>query len=230
MSNELVAGGGGGLASLGLTGTEITTNKYATGQNLQAVAKSGDYLNRMILGQGSSGPCKKGKLPIGNYGIVVNKETVLDCTKECDVVLAAWRPRAIKIADNVTSFYNPESPGFKQVVALAGTSDSGCLYGAEFLLWVPQHQQFVTLHLNSPTMRKITDELIACLMKDIPVTLKTHYIETKKHSWYGPVVQPCSTPITQLPDKEKAVEIINKFNNPKEAEVEVDTDGGGRER
>lgn len=92
-------------------------------------------------------------------------------------------------------------------------------FGPEFLIWIPgaNPQSFATFFCGNKTMRREAPNLRGLIGR--AATLKVTLIETKKYSWHGPVVVPCSTPF-DLPDMEEIKAQVSRFNNPPEQDVE----------
>jgi hypothetical protein len=184
-----------------------------------AVASGGKYLPRLQLFGSNSDAAKEGKIPNGTYGIVTGKDQLTPLGPEVNVLVISWRPKAIEIGDEIIESYDHTSETFKSIVAKSETPDSGCMYGPEYLLWVPSEKKFVTFMMGSKSARREAPNLKAILesQKDgkIPAaTLKCTLIAGKKHKWHNPVITVCSTPF-EMPTIDKLVEVANEFNNPK---------------
>lgn len=106
---------------------------------------------------------------------------------------------------------------------------TGCMYGPEILLWLPEQSIFATMFWSNPTMRNEYANLHP--MQGSWVTFEVRLIDDGKNSWHGPKVASCQTPPTNVPDDETFRLELNKFNNPPETEVEkVDDSGDTNER
>lgn len=92
----------------------------------------------------------------------------------------------------------------------------------EFLLWVPNAQRFCTFFMSSKTSRRQAPELRALLGRG--ATLKVQFIETSRYSWHGPIVVPCSTPFTNLPNPVELKRQRDVFCNPEESSLEFDAE------
>lgn len=205
------------------------------------VIKGGTYLPRIQLCGGNSNICKEGKIGVGRYGLIASKDEVIDLTNQFDCLPLVWRFLAMRIADgNVLSYFNPKTEQFKKLMHEAdNVKDSGCMYGMEFMLWVPTLNRFTVFFFNSKTARRQAPNMRAlCENKDaagnrgLPkaATMKVEFIKNKKYSWHGCIVVPCSTPFP-LPDPTAIQEQAILFANPSDSTVEkVDattpTDGG----
>lgn len=199
-------------------------------ESFAAVSKSSDFLPRVQLFGGNSDACKKGLIPIAHYGLVRGKEQIEDLGKDVDVLSVAWRPKAMSISDdgNVLTVFKPDNPEFKKIMARSELPNSGCMYGPEYLIWVPSRRVFGTFFMSSKTARREAPNMQALLKR--PATLKAKYIETKSFSWHGPVVSICSTPF-DLPDPGEMLEVVQKFVSPPETDVEtVDKSATSRDR
>jgi hypothetical protein len=198
----------------------IAESKYADDKAFDVVATGGAFLPRLQLYGGNSEQCKEGKIGIGRWGIQKGKE-VVDLTNQVDVLVLAWRPKAMQLGEEVIAVYNPASDEFKRIVAQSEVKDSGAMFGPEFLIYVPSQSAFVTYFANSKTARREAPQIKALMRK--AATFKTQLIKTKKYSWHGPVVTPCSTPF-DLPPMDDIKVQMEKFNNPPETDVEAAPD------
>lgn len=189
---------------------------------LSKIITSGDFLPRLQLMTASCDDCKSGKFPINHYALIEGQLTK-DLGTSVDVVVCAWRPKAIEIGEIIISVYNPENPEFARIQGNSTEPNSGCMYGPEFLVWIPVVQKFATFFMGSKSARREAPNLVACLRAS--ATLTSREIKTVKYTWYAPSVTPCSTPLT-LPEKEMLLEQLNKFNNPVESTVERVDDAG----
>lgn len=206
-----------------LVGAEVVQeSKYGSEVAHKAVAGS-SFLPRLQLFQASSGPCKKSKIPIGTYAIVRGKDTVVHLLgDDVSAYVVSWRPKAIRIlaGGKLEIQYNPKSAKFKKIEVDSSIKDSGCMWGPEYLMYIPAVNEFVTCHFNNPTMRQAASGMLPNVGKAI--ALRVEYIDKGKHSWHGPVPLLSSTPLTVPGDPEafktELANQRNKFNNPKEEE------------
>lgn len=196
----------------------ITQSKYADDAAFSTLS-SGNFLPRLQLMNSGSDPVKLGKINQGHYGLVRSKDTVEDLTREAPVLAFAWRPKALDMSgDTVISVFNPKSAEFLRIQNKSEEQNSRCMYGPEFLVWVPSVESWATFFFGNPTMRRVAAELKA-LMNKSPALLRSNLIRGKVHSWFGPVISIYSQGVKQ-PDQQEAIEVINKFNNPPETETE----------
>lgn len=199
----------------------IQPSKYGT-QAAHANLAGSSFLPRIQLMGANAGLCKKGKVPMGTYAVLKGKDTVVHLLgEEVDLLVLSWRPKAIRFASpGLKIYYNPSHPEFRKIEVDSQTSDSGCLYGPEYLVYVPSVGEVAAFHFNNPTMRAAASGMVPNIGK--AVTCKVELIEKGKHSWHGPIILNCSTPLPQPDDPAAFVELvrsqIDKFNNPKEEE------------
>ena len=181
-----------------------------------AATKAGDFLPRLQLMTANSDQCKKGEFPINHYALVQGQNLV-DLGETLDIAVVTWRPKALEIDDEIITVYDPEDEEFKRIQEKSNEKDSGCMFGPEFLVYIPSKKQFATFFMGSKSARREAPGLRARVGK--AATLKSHLIETKKYSWYAPTIVPCSTPM-DIPPVEEIQEQVDKFNNPPKSEVE----------
>jgi hypothetical protein len=192
------------------------------------VASSGDFFPRVQLMTSSSDKCKTGEFPINHYALI-RDQAHEDLGTAVDVLVVAWRPKALDTNDPVISVYDPADPQFARIKEKSGEKDSGCMFGPEFLLYIPSKKEFATFFMGSKSSRRESPNVKARLQK--AATLKANRIETPAYTWYAPMVQPCSTPF-DLPEHDDLMEVVTKFNNPPKPTVEkvAPDSGGGRAR
>ena len=208
--------------------TDLSGGELAPKGTFSSIVAGGDYLPYLQLFGSKSDACAQGKIGIGRYGLVKDKQTT-DVGAEVDLIIVSWRPKAVQSGDDFIVDYSPEvnaageitNPIFKKIVDLANIRDSGCMYGPEFLLWIPSASTFATYHLNSKTGRREARNMEPLVGK--AATLKNHLIEQGKYKWHGPVVTGCSSPMDPPPDAELRNQ-WTKFHNPPKNDVELADD------
>ncbi len=214
MPNELVA--------KKLTGGELSKYDFES-----VVAGVNTFLERLQLFGSKSDACTEQKIGIGHYGIVTDGG-ITDVGEEVEVVVVSWRPKSLQIdGGNIITEYDPESEIYKKIAEMSGTPNSGCMYGPEYLLWVPCQNKFVTFFMSSKTARreaKRMHHLVGCA-----ATFKAKLIDNGRYKWHGPVVIECSTPL-DVPDEETIRTVVESFQNPPKSEVELAPDDTGRAR
>lgn len=193
------------------------------------IAKSGDYLPRIQLEGTQSKLVVKDQIKAGHFALI-ESDSFEDLTKSVDVLVLAWRAKALRTdGETVESDFDIKSKRFQQIQAESEISDSGCMFGPEFLLWVPSYQKFCTFFMASKSARRearnVKDKI------GYAGTLTSKLIETKKYTWYAPEIISCTTPF-DLPDPEEMMEQIEGFKNPpkEEEKEEVETKKGKRAR
>jgi hypothetical protein len=221
-----LAYGDGELIPIDVGGTLIESNDEA----LLAVSESGGFLPRVQLYGGNSDAVKEGKIGVANYGLVRGKDQLEDLGKEVDVLVIAGRVKALDISntDAIVTSYDHKSDTFKDIAGRSGTQNSGCMFGPEYLIYVPSAKSYATFFLSSPTARREARSIHARLRK--AATLKSQLIVGKKFKWHGPVITPCTTPF-ELPPVEEMTKQAEAFLNPKTTGPELATESKeGEER
>ncbi len=231
--------------------TEIATQAFPMSVHTQDDKAWGDvvagasYLPYISLYGGNSNACKENLIGIGRFGLVRQKDKIEDLTAEFNALAISWRYKAMQIGDGgILSSYNPKSPTYKMIQEKSEIKDSGCMYGIEFLFWVPElpARCFATFYCNSKTSRREAQNIRPfCPCADqpalsagpdfpgreaiaghgpLPMTLKSVLIKKGTYRWHGPVATQCSTQFAQ-PTMDEIIEQATKFANPKESDVEV---------
>lgn len=205
---------------------DVVGGELAPEGTFDSLVAGGDYLPRFQLFGSKSDACAEGKIGIGHFGLVKD-DKIIDLGEEINVVLVSWRPKAVQSGDDFLIDYDPQivdgeitNPIFKKIVDLSSTRDSGCMYGPEYLLWIPDAGVFATYHLNSKTARREARNFEP--LHGQAATLKCKLIDppNSKYKWHGPVIIPCSAPV-DAPDPDKVRDEWAKFQNPPKNEVEV---------
>ena len=194
----------------------------------EAVA-SAAYTPRLQLMTSNSGPVKSGEFPANHYALVQDQKYV-DLGKEVEMWVITWRPKAIDMSDDdtITTSFDPKDPEFQRIQAKSEEKDSGCMFGPEYLVYVSSQRAFATFFMGSKSARRESPALQSKI-KDT-ATLKSHFIETKKFSWYAPTVTACSNTLDQ-PDPDALKPELEKFlNPPKDDKERVEEAGEERAR
>lgn len=206
--------------------TQATSNQLAfpvaQGGDLKTfneVASGSNYFPRLQLFTSQSKPCKSGAFPVNHYGLVRSKDQMVDLGVELFCIPLSYRFKAMDTTtEPVIVSFDPHSETFAQLREKSDIKDSGCVFGVEFLVWIPSEATYATLYLNSKTSRKEGDNVRLLLGKSMK--LGSRFIETKKFSWQAIVA--LSSPIeVESPDHEEAAEAVNRFLSEKPTEVEL---------
>jgi hypothetical protein len=196
------------------------------------ISTSSKFLPRLQMYGGSSDAVKAGLIAMAHYGLVVGKDKIDDMGPSVDIIPLAWRPKAMDISgDDIISVFNTKAEEFARIVKDSEVQDSGCMFGPEYLIWIPGLKRFATFFMASKSARREAPSMKALLGK--PATLRVEYIKSKKYSWHSPQCIACSTPFRELPEDEDLERVVNDFNNPSEKEIEKVSEaetGGGRAR
>jgi hypothetical protein len=212
------------LAEIG--GTQLATTVIDT------LTKSGDYLDRIQLFQGTSALAKEDKIKAGHYG-VPKGEDVEVLGPSIDLLVFAAKPKALDTSgDTPVAAHDPESAEFKRIKERAETEkDSGCMYGLEFLVFERNSGKFYTYFANSASARREAGKMIP--NKEIlAVTLGATFVKKRQYSWHAPTVTKCSTDFANFPAIDKIRAEVEKFSKPDEngaEEVEA-TDAPAKNR
>lgn len=222
---------------------QVGLQKYDA-DDVNALLKS-SFLPRLQVCGSSTDVVKEAKVTMGAYGLVYDKTRCVDLSKEIDILVLAFRPKALRIpkdGTNPLSYFNRLSPEFKRVQDESKIKDSGCMFGLEFLVYVPKTEEFATFYLGSFSARKEAPSLLLQMKKNpdgterdgygpAKVTCKTTLTKNKKgQSWHIPQFFSCSSDLSSLPETGDVVEEVKKFNNPPESVVEKAPEGESQAR
>lgn len=187
---------------------------------------AGTYLGRLQLMTSNSNLCKSGKFPINHYAYV-SDQNFEDVGKQVDVLVIDWRPKALEMDEEILTVFDLEHDEFKRIQAKSEIKDSGCMYGPEFLVWIPSIKKFATFFMGTKSSRRDAPNLKARMQK--AATLDSRLIETKRYTWQSPDIKACNSEF-EIPDKEDMIEQVQAFLNPPETEVEKVEEGTARDR
>lgn len=207
MSNELVK-----LDDLGNLGIDKHSD-----DEWNAAASSSTFLPRIQLLTSNSEKCKTGEFPTNHYALIQDQKHD-DLGNNVDVLLVTWRPKALEVGDAVISVFDPNDAEFQRIQDRSmNEKDSGCMFGPEFLVWVPSVKRFATFFMGTKSARREAGNVKARLKQ--AATFGSQKIETKKYTWFAPQVSACSTPF-DMPPRDELMSAVEQFNNPPKNDVE----------
>jgi len=197
----------------------LAQNQHANREVFKSEIRSAGFLPYIKLYGSNSGEVKEGTISRGHYGLTEN-QVLIDLGEEVVAIPVSWRWKAVRIIGQVfETFYNPENPEYQKVKEKSSEKDSGCMYGPEFLLWLPTQKKFVVYHMNNASARNEADNVESSMGKAI--LLKWRLAKNAKYKWEAPQILASSTPIAQenLPDHAELTRIAEKFANPTDTDV-----------
>ena len=214
---------------------ELGIQQQGQSQELAKLTRTSDFLPQLRVYGSESDVVKEGKFPMGHLGLYITADNVIDLTEQVDCLAIMYRPRAsIITGDTPVSFYNYESPEFKDIKDKGMFGERGYLVGLEYLLYFPNVLKFGLFLMGNKTLRRESVNLKALMDEATSgktlatATIKIKLIKTTKYSWHGVEIYGCSTPL-DWPEGDLLKERIADFQNPKESEVEL-ADETGRAR
>lgn len=214
-----------------MSGENVPALIVATDESLAAVMAS-EYLPRFQVTQGMSKIVKAEICPQNVFAMQYAADRATNLGKEVNLLLISARPKALDTNDPVTEHFDVNAPGFKATQKQAMVKDSGCMFGVEFLIWLPNeggpNGTFASWFCGSKTSRREAPGILALMKNDdgtrktdpSPITAKIRMIPGGKHTWPGTTTSPCATAFATLPDPEELAERVHKFNNPPASKVE----------
>jgi hypothetical protein len=227
MSNEVVVPETETALAVGTVVTALQAqSKYDDSMFGGISGSRASFFPRLQLFTSNSEQCKKGQIPVATYGIIKNKDELITLGKTVIGVPIAWRAKAMFVkTDPPLAYHNAKSPEFQDIKRKADAdSNSGNLYGPEFLLWLGKDQGFVTFFMGSKTARNEAPSLRALLPgadgRFRYANFGSQYIETKEYSWHGPKII-ASSQTLELPETAALETAVGDFLNPVDSVVEV---------
>lgn len=219
MSNEVVKAGETALA-VGATVTALQAQSQFDDSMFGGISGSrGGFLPRLQLFTSNSEQCKRGQIPVANYGLIKGKDELIPLGKSVVGMPIAWRAKAMFVkSDPPLAYHNAKSPEFQAIKQKADAdSNSGNLYGPEFLVWLGSEHGFVTFFMGSKTARNEAPAVRALLPgadgRLRAANFNSQFIETKEYSWHGPKIVASSQSI-ELPQPEVLEQAVADFLNP----------------
>jgi len=95
-----------------------------TQEDIDSVASSSDFFKRVQLMGGNSEACKEGRIQMGHYAYVTDKETMKDLGNQVDVLVCGMRLKAMQITDDeVINVYDPRDPEFDRIRATSASAE-----------------------------------------------------------------------------------------------------------
>jgi len=193
---------------------------------------SGKYLPRVSIMGTNAKLVAENKIRAGNYAFMKGSDSFIDLTAEFSALILAWRPLFMKIdGDTIISEYDPSSDLAKKIQTESEVQDSGCMWGPDFLVAIPNHGM-ATYFANSKTARREAQNAMPILKGTRMATFRSHLIATLKYRWWGPLIGVCTVKenFINMPDQETVDAEFAKFINPPKQEAELAKDSPGRER
>lgn len=181
-----------------------------------ASANSNVFLPRLQLLTANSKKCKSGDFPINHYALIQDSKHD-DLGKNLDVLVIAWHPKALETGEVIIEARDPESEEFQRIQEKSETKNSGCMFGPEFLTWIPSVKRFATFFMGTKSSRREAGNLRALLKKS--ASLSNQECKNKYYTWYAPAVSACSTPF-EMPTKNDLLAAIEQFNVAPKNDVE----------
>jgi len=198
-----------------------TQGKFASEAALADISKASSWLPYVQLMGSNSIEVKKGEFPIGHFALRAGKDSIIDLGDEVVMFLIAVRPKAMQFKPKVVSVFDSASALFKDFRTKADTvKNSGCAYGPEFFVWLPEMNQFASYFMGNKTGRNESGKLTALMEADQRACKqKAKLIVGTEFSWHGPVTLPYDLEFA-MPPREQLMQELEKFSNPPEATEE----------
>lgn len=205
-------------SSTGLIGGLNNTLTSDQEQHFRELATANNFLPRLALYGGSTSAVKSGQFPMNHWGLVEQKDEIIDLGKEVEIIPLAVRFKALSTNGEVLSYYNPSTDTFNKVKELSKVKDSGCMAGVEFLLWLTEHGKFCTYFCYNVSSKQEAGKIRALI--NAAGVLSSKFVPNKnepKKSFQAPVCNKSSTPPASVPTAEQANSEVDKFVNAQDS-------------
>lgn len=210
------------LAKMGVT---LPANKFDD-DTFDAVATSTAFLPRIQLMISSSGKCKASEFPINHIALIEGSEYI-DLGEEVPALMVSWRPKALEIGENIITSYDIHSEQFKRIAEKSEVKGSQCMFGIEFLVWLPINKVFASAFFGSVSARIEAKKVKGLIGETIFFGAKK--ITGRKFTWFTLTAIKNSAPI-ELPAVEVLTAAVELFTNPKDSEIESVDEPESKER
>ncbi len=227
----------------------LPSTQLGSDDGFDDLVKGGDFLGRLQLYSKGSAINKELIAP-GHWGIPEGDEQITDLGKTVDVIPFARRPKAIDLSDTdaIIVDYDMVSDEFGRIAAASLGQDSGCMFGTSFLIYERTTGRFLEYFCGTKSTRSESKKIFSFLTmtaEDIkkrnlnvephgplPFRMNVKLVEKKRWSWHAPLVVKCSTPFTNLPNRDQVLREMERFLNPSDSGTEKvkEPEGGGRAR
>lgn len=197
--------------------------------NFKEVITSSSYLPRIQLCGSNSELAKNGTVPMGQYALIRSKDDVEILSSAFDFFAFSMRFKAMRMGDEIHSYYDPQADEFKKIVAESETPDSGCVFGVEYLVWVPHTSEYATFYFASKSARRVAPAVRTYLKERRFATAKSEFVKKQRYSWHAPVITACSMTY-ELPSVDEMQKQATTFANPPKNEVEKVENAGDAAR
>lgn len=196
--------------------------EMATKEAMDMVTGGGDYLPRLQVMALQNNLVATNKISAGNLALLTSADAFDDMTNSVDVLVLAWKPKALKIdGDDIVESNDVKSDIFLDIKAQSSVQDSGCMYGPEVLIYIPSAEKYATFFMSSKSARRVAPKILALIGK--AATIGSVLAEKKPYKWYAPTIEECTTPF-EIPDQEEITKKIDTFLNPEPEEDLVKED------
>ena len=189
---------------------------------MAALAGPSSYLPRIQLMTDASEPVKEDIFPKDHFALILDQEHT-DLGAEVDLIVCGYRPKALELGEEVINVYDMKlvdgmaTGEFKRIMEMSEQADSGCMYGPEYLVYIPDHG-FATFFFGNKSLRRESKKMQAYMGK--AVTAKAQLIKTKKYKYKSVAIALATREITDVPSESTFNEVSHKFLNPSSSEVE----------
>lgn len=219
-------------------GTVLQKLNTGNSDDFDDLAKGG-WLPRLQLEGSSSTLVKLDKIEKACYAFHTGKDKFYSLGKSVDVLVLAYRAKALNIKNpkKILTSYDRKSREFQAIEDLANSTDKqekkGCMYGLEFLLYIPSvpdqaETKFCTLFMGSPTSRRSARDLKPYIDGDTLesrcCTLSSQKLKNEEYVWEGITIHPCTTPLS-YPSDDEIIQQVTDFRNPPKTSFELVQDG-----
>lgn len=155
------------------------------------------------------------------FAIIHSDDEFKEIGKTVDFTILSWRQKALDTNEG-KAYYDNQSKKFIEIQTRAETvQNSGCMFGPEYLVYIPQEGVCATLFMGSKTLRFEVPKLQKFYKEQQPVQMSGKLITPKSGNskpYMSASAAICPTPILPpAPEKLAEIrEIVAKFESAKD--------------
>jgi hypothetical protein len=203
---------------------DVPQSKYDN-TAMEAMSSSNKFLPRLQLMTSRSEQVEMHGFPANHFACIEGKNH-LDLGESTDILLIAWRPKALDMSgEDIVQCLDPKFDDknqptgiFKEIQDRSFVKDSKCMFGPEYLCYIPSVKKYATFFCGGITLRNEAPAFSNRLGK--AATLRPTKITPKKQKpYFSTKVYDCTT-VFDIPEQADIKEVAETFLNPPAETVE----------
>ena len=198
-------------------------------EDLEDVLESNEYLPRLQLLTSASDVVKEDPSLANEYALITS-DNLQTIGKDIEIFPTICRPKALDMSGDtpVTSF-DQKSDVFNDIKNRSFQSNSKCMYGVEFLVYLPEQERYATWFLSTKSHRKLYKPVQA--LAGGAASLSSKLVQNSDYKWQVSTVVASTKEYGEndIPDEDVTNKVIESFNNEQGTEVAEEATAGSRD-